>query len=108
MNNDTPRFTARNEPFVCLNCGKQVSKAKSGYRNHCSFCLTSLHVDVFPGDRLENCHGIMDAVGLNQKHGEWIITHRCRTCGKEQNNKTTKDDSKETLLILAKNIAKSN
>jgi len=108
MNNDTPRFTARNEDFTCLNCDRQVEKTKSSYRNHCPFCLASLHVDVFPGDRLESCHGIMDAVALNQKHGEWIIKHRCRTCGKEQNNKTAKDDSKEALLDLAKNSAKNS
>lgn len=98
--NQTPRFTARNESFACLNCGKEVEKAKSGYRNHCPFCLCSLHVDVFPGDRLENCHGIMDPVGLNQKHNEWIITHRCRVCGKKQNNKTAGDDSKDEILKL--------
>ena len=104
----TPRFTARNEDFVCLNCGKQVKKTKSSYRNHCPFCLCSQHVDVFPGDRLETCHGVMNAVGLNQKHGEWIIAHKCRTCGKEQNNKTAPDDSKEALLELAKNIARNS
>lgn len=108
MNVSQRKFTARNESFICLNCGMQVEKAKSGYRNHCPFCLCTQHVDVFPGDRLENCHAIMDAVGLNQKHGEWIITHRCRTCGKEQNNKVAGDDSKDALVELAKNIIKNS
>lgn len=102
----TPRFTARNENFTCLNCGKQVEKTKSSYRNHCPFCLCSQHVDVFPGDRLEKCHGIMDAVGYNQKHGEWIITHCCRICKKIQNNKKSDDDSDEALFKLAESIAK--
>ncbi|MDO8512352.1 MAG: RNHCP domain-containing protein [bacterium] len=100
MTLQTRKFTAINEAFACLNCGKQVEKTKSSYRNHCPFCLCSQHVDVFPGDRLENCHGIMTAVGLTQKHNEWIITHRCRTCDKEQNNKVAIDDSKDELLRL--------
>lgn len=56
-----------NENFVCLNCGKEVSKHPEGSaRNHCPFCLCSLHLDaVFPGDRASDCHGIMQPVGID-------------------------------------------
>jgi len=104
-NIQTPRFTARNESFACLNCGKQVEKTKRSYRNHCPFCLASLHVDIFPGDRLEKCHGIMDALALEQKKSKWVIIHKCQLCGKEQKNKTAEDDSQEALVLVAKKSA---
>ena len=29
-------------------------------RDHCPFCLCSLHLDVNPGDRASDCGGIME------------------------------------------------
>jgi len=96
------RFTARNENFICVVCKKEVSASKKSYRNHCPFCLSSLHVDIFPGDRMEKCHGVMSAKKLEQKRGKWIIVHQCQLCGKEQKNKTAEDDSQEALVLVAK------
>ena len=96
------RFTARNESFICAVCKKEVSASKKSYRNHCPFCLSSLHVDVFPGDRQEECHGIMDARKIEQKNGTWVIVHKCQVCGKEQKNKSADDDSQEALLSVVK------
>lgn len=62
-------FIMKNEDFVCQYCGKQVEKHPTGSaRNHCPFCLYSLHLDAdFPGDRASDCHGLMRPVGIDFK-----------------------------------------
>ena len=51
---------ACNETFVCKVCGRTVvpQGAGSDHRNHCPNCLSSLHVDIEPGDRAADCGGI--------------------------------------------------
>ena len=58
------------------------------YRNHCPYCLYSLHVDDKPGDRNSDCLGLMRPVGIvyNSKKGYQIV-HRCETCGAEKVNR---------------------
>lgn len=60
------RNHACQETFTCRECGRPVvpEGAGSGHRNHCPNCLTSLHVDVEPGDRASDCGGHMDAVAV--------------------------------------------
>ena len=52
------------EAFTCRCCGRLVTPdgAASAHRNHCPNCLTSLHVDVEPGDRAADCGGLMEPV----------------------------------------------
>ena len=95
------RFTARNEGFQCIVCDTSVPPASSGYRNHCPRCLSSLHVDRFPGDRAEACAAIMDPVGLSRRHGAWVIAHRCRACGRVRNNTVAADDVWERLVEVS-------
>ena len=82
-----------NTSFICAYCGAQVQPLNNGsYRNHCPFCLYSLHVDNLPGDRVSNCHGLMKPVGVhyNGKKG-WQIIHRCQKCGAEKVNRAAFD-----------------
>ena len=72
------------DSFTCKVCGRPVvsAGAGSGHRNHCPNCLSSLHLDMEPGDRAADCGGIMDPVGVwVRKNGEWAVIHRCRRCG---------------------------
>ena len=41
------------DSFTCKVCGRLVvsAGAGSGHRNHCPNCLSSLHLDIEPGDR---------------------------------------------------------
>ena len=41
------------ESFTCKVCGRLVTPGGAGsdHRNHCPNCLSSLHVDIEPGDR---------------------------------------------------------
>lgn len=50
-----------NASFACKVCGRLVVPAGAGssHRNHCPNCLSSLHVDVEPGDRSSGCGGIL-------------------------------------------------
>lgn len=53
------------ESFTCKVCGRlNVSHgAGSKHRNHCSNCLSSLHLDIEPGDREADCGGAMEPLG---------------------------------------------
>ncbi len=74
----------------------------TGYTNHCPNCLFSLHVDKeVPGDRLSNCGGLMEPIGVDMKHGQNIIIHRCQKCGKEMRNKASEKDNLEAILKLS-------
>lgn len=90
------RFIAAgaNHGFRCLVCGAEVPPLANGsYRNHCPFCLSSLHVDVNPGDRASDCGGVLDAVSVEHsgKKG-WVIVHRCQRCGAVRRNRSALDD----------------
>jgi DNA-directed RNA polymerase subunit RPC12/RpoP len=78
-----------NAGFTCAHCGAGVLLLTNGsYRNHCPFCLWSMHVDdARPGDRLSECHGLMQPVALVRKRKGLQIVHRCARCGKVQPNK---------------------
>ncbi len=71
-----------NTPFQCLRCGVDVQPSTDGsYRNHCPFCLYSLHVDLEPGDRRSRCGGLMRPVGLRRSGRRPQLVHRCSRCG---------------------------
>ena len=62
-----------NAGFTCAHCGAGVLPLTNGsYRNHCPFCLWSVHVDdARPGDRLSVCRGLMQPVELVSKRKGW-------------------------------------
>ena len=94
-------FIKRKEDFVCKVCGSKVSG--SGYTNHCPNCLWSKHLDLeIPGDRKSDCKGLMEAIGVEIEHGEYIIVHRCQKCGKITKNKSRKEDNFEEILKIVK------
>ena len=76
--------------------------AGTGHRNHCPNCLTSLHLDVEPGDRSAHCGGLMDPVAVwVRKSGEWAVVHRCRRCGALSSNRVAADDNPMKLMSIA-------
>ncbi len=72
---ETAQFTRKVENFTCVVCGTEVKG--NGYTNHCPECLSSLHVDINPGDRASECHGVMLAERLEHKNGHDYIVHKC-------------------------------
>ncbi|WP_084693287.1 RNHCP domain-containing protein [Actinomadura atramentaria] len=100
-----PRRRHRNTSFRCANCRLDVSLTAPGtrHRNHCPHCLTSLHVDHrIPGDRAANCGSRMEAFCVAARpDGEWLLIHRCLSCGELSANRTAGDDNALILTRLA-------
>ena len=103
---ETKRFTKNDGGFICKNCGKEVLPLGYSSRNHCPFCLHSLHLDINPGDRAAECGGIMEPISAEPdgKLG-YVITHRCKLCGKTGRNKAANlakvqpDDVKKIIAL---------
>jgi hypothetical protein len=79
--------------------------ADGSYRNHCPFCLWSVHVDVVPGDRASDCDALMAPIGLEYRGGKgWQVVHRCVRCGAQRVNRVAggcvQPDDIETLARL--------
>ncbi len=100
-------FIVRNETFTCDHCGRKILPLEQGtYRNHCSFCLYSRHVDAnIPGDRASPCGGLMEPRGIVLSNKGYVIIHHCLECGQVSNNKTAPDDSFEKLLEISQTSA---
>ena len=95
------RFRKNDSGFRCAACGREVPPLGYSSRNHCPFCLASLHLDVLPGDRQADCGGLMEAVKTepDPKRG-FVITHVCRKCGAVRRCKAAKDDDRSLLIRL--------
>ena len=93
-----------NEVFTCNNCGREVVPTGSGsdHRNHCPYCLHSMHLDIEPGDREADCGGIMEPVAVWVRNkGEWALIHRCKWCGTMSSNRIAADDNPVKLMSIA-------
>ncbi len=102
-------FSKNDSGFVCLNCGKEVVPLGYSSRNHCPFCLYSLHLDVNPGDRLSGCGGLLKPISAipDAKKG-YIIIHKCQKCGELRRNKAALagkqgDDIKKIIGLTVAN-----
>ncbi|MBQ9657625.1 MAG: RNHCP domain-containing protein [Clostridia bacterium] len=102
---ESSKFTEIDEEFKCENCGKTVSKLGYSCRNHCPYCLYSKHLDKNPGDRAEDCHGILKPIGLeiNSKKG-YVIVFECQKCGAIRKNKAAKDDDMQKIIELSSKV----
>ena len=81
-------FQKNDEGFTCVACGYQVAPNGTTSRDHCPRCLTSLHVDINPGDRANPCGGVLVPVSAepHAKKGFQIV-YRCSKCGEIRRNK---------------------
>lgn len=93
------KFSRRAEDFKCQNCAHEVKG--TGYTNHCPRCLWSKHVDINPGDRLNNCTGMMEPVGVEKAGEEYSLIHKCLKCGAEKKNKVVKEDDFQKVISVA-------
>lgn len=82
------RFSKKDDGFVCAHCGREVKPLGFTSRDHCPFCLWSLHVDINPGDRANECRGNLVPIKAypDPKKG-YIIVYRCDTCGEIHRNR---------------------
>lgn len=86
---ETKRFQKNDNGFICKNCGREVLPLGYSSRNHCPFCLASLHVDILPGDRANPCGGLLLPIRTepDPRRG-FIITHQCQRCGAVTRNRS--------------------
>ena len=103
---ETKRFSKNDSGFICAHCGKEVEPLNYTSRNHCPFCLWSLHLDINPGDRACECKAPMQPIKVitDPKKG-YIIIHKCTGCGEIHRNKAAHEaksqpDSLKLLISL--------
>lgn len=99
------RFIEIDEAFTCENCGEKIEPLGYTCRDHCSHCLYSKHVDINPGDREEECHGLLEPirVELDSKKG-YVIIYRCKKCGAIRKNKAANDDNMDLIIQLTTRV----
>lgn len=100
-------FIKNDNEFICINCGKRIEKLKYTSRDHCNYCLFSLHVDVTPGDRENDCKGLLIPINVevNSKKGE-VIVYKCQKCGAIIKNIVAKDDNRDEIYKIMENYSK--
>lgn len=95
------RFNMIDEEFICENCGKKVEKLNYTARDHCPFCLYSKHVDINPGDRQNNCKGLLEPIDIEKYNNTYKIVYKCEKCGKLHKNIIAKDDDMNVIINLS-------
>lgn len=94
-------FSKNNQNFICVNCGSEVPAHPTSSRDHCNVCLYGLHVDIEPGDRLNDCRGILEPVGLKIANGKEQIAYKCQKCMKLVACITAPDDDRAKIVELS-------
>ena len=101
---NSSKFKMIDENFICDVCGKEVKKLGYSARDHCPYCLCSKHVDINPGDRLCDCHGILEPIGIEKgKKDTYKIIYKCNKCNMIKRNIMAKDDDYDKILEIASN-----
>ena len=96
------KFTMIDEEFVCENCGKNVEKLKVTARDHCPYCLYSKHVDINPGDRQNECMGLLKPIGIEKFKDTYKILYKCEKCHKSHKNIMAIDDDMNEIIKISK------
>lgn len=97
------KFTMIDEEFDCMVCNQIVKKLNYTARDHCPFCLSSIHVDINPGDRNCDCKGILKPIGLEKHKNNYKIIFKCEICGIVKKNIAALDDNMELMIKLSSN-----
>lgn len=95
------KFNMIDENFRCENCNKEVKKLKYTARDHCPFCLYSKHVDINPGDRANECNGLLEPIGIEKFKNTYKIIYKCKKCNKLHKNIVANDDNFNLIIDLS-------
>lgn len=95
------KFNMIDEEFICENCNKKVNKLNYSARDHCNYCLYSKHVDIMPGDRANNCHGLLVPIGIEKYKNTYKIIYKCNKCNKIHKNIMATDDNYDEIITLS-------
>lgn len=98
---ENKRFKMIDENFECIVCQKKVDKLNYTARDHCPYCLSSIHVDNNPGDRNCKCLGILKPIDIEKgKKDTFKIVYKCQKCGIIKRNKAAIDDDYDKILEI--------
>lgn len=95
------KFNMIDEKFVCENCNNIVEKLNYSARDHCNFCLFSKHLDINPGDRENNCQGLMEPIDIEKFKDSFKIVYKCQKCNEIHKNIMAKDDNFDLIIKLS-------
>ena len=95
------KFNMINDEFICGNCGKLVKKSLTTARDHCNHCLYSKHVDINPGDRANDCGGLLKPIGVEKFKKTYKIIYKCEKCGEVHKNIMSNDDNFDLIIKLS-------
>jgi len=98
------KFNMIDEKFICDNCNNEVEELKYSARDHCNYCLYSKHVDIMPGDRSNNCKGLLKPIGIEKYKNTYKIIYKCEKCHQLHKNIMATDDNFEKIIELSKNF----
>ena len=62
---------------------------------------------MHPGDRAEECGGMMEPIRIEGVTGRYILIHRCIVCAVERRNKVAAEDDMNVVVGMAKNSLRS-
>lgn len=97
------RFNMIDESFTCENCGKTIEPLVYSARDHCPYCLFSKHVDILPGDRANECHGLLKPIKIEKFKNTYKIIYKCQKCHQTHKNIMANDDDMNIIIELSKN-----
>lgn len=100
------KFSKLDEKFTCENCKKKVSILKYSSRDHCPYCLFSKHVDINPGDRKNDCKGLLEPIEIEKFKNTYKIIYKCKKCKKIHKNIVAKDDNIDAIINIS--VKKNN
>lgn len=89
------------EGFICEHCNSKVEQLKYSARDHCPNCLYSKHVDINPGDRANNCNGLLEPIGIEKFKDTYKIIYKCKKCNMIHKNIVAKDDDINIIIDLS-------
>lgn len=95
------KFIMKDEEFICENCQKKVEKLNYTARDHCPYCLYSKHVDINPGDRQNNCLGLLEPISIEKHKNTYKIIYKCTKCNQLHKNIMANDDNFEKIIELS-------
>ena len=94
-------FSKNDNFFICEHCNKEVKPLNYTSRDHCPYCLYSKHVDINPGDRSNECKGLLRPIGIEKFKNTYKIIYKCEKCGILHKNKIANDDDFNKIINLS-------
>ena len=94
-------FTMKDEKFICENCNKEVNPLGYTARDHCPYCLYSKHVDINPGDRNNECKGLLKPIEIEKFKDTYKIIYKCEKCKEIHKNIIAKDDDMNEIIKIS-------